>query len=52
MLFLDRSEEAKQKSKKVLEEQFGGGEGTGGEQGAETKSDSKNPGNVIGGYKA
>ncbi|KAF8428769.1 hypothetical protein EV426DRAFT_585827 [Tirmania nivea] len=46
-----RSEEAKQHSKQVLDEQFGGGEGVGGNQGAATSTE-KNSGNVIGGYKA
>ncbi|KAF8471754.1 conidiation protein 6 [Kalaharituber pfeilii] len=46
-----RSEAAKQHSQQVLEEEYGGGEGTGGHQGAEARTE-KNPGNVIGGYKA
>ncbi|RPB25660.1 hypothetical protein L211DRAFT_836391 [Terfezia boudieri ATCC MYA-4762] len=48
-----RSEEAKKHSQEVLDEQFGGGEGTGGGQGAEARPDhEKNTGNVVGGYKA
>lgn len=48
---IDRSEAAKQHSQQVLDEQFGGGEGIGGGQGAEARQE-KNTGNVVGGYKA
>ena len=50
IIYLDRSEEAKAHSKKVLEEEFGGGEGVGGHQGAEARSE-KNKGNVVGGLR-
>ncbi|KAF8428965.1 hypothetical protein EV426DRAFT_672629 [Tirmania nivea] len=48
---LHQSEEAKEHSKQVLDEQFGEGKGVDGNQGA-AASTEKNSGNVIGGYKA
>ena len=51
MYSIARNEATKAHSQAVLDEQFEGGEGPGGHQGAETRQE-KNEGNVIGGYKA